>query len=107
MRRISPTSAPKDRRSALAHIGGDAAGDDAVHHQPVAEAGVGGAQHALAQDAAMRMDQREGGVVADGADVAEVVGEPLQLGHEGAQPDGARRRLDAEGASTARAKASA
>ena len=36
------------------------------------------------------------GIVADGADVAEVIGEALQLGHQRAQPDRARRRLDAE-----------
>ena len=77
-------------------VGRNAAGDDLVHHQAVAEAPVGGPQHALAQDAAMGVEQREGGVVADRADVAEVVGEALQLGHQGAQPDGARWGLDAE-----------
>ena len=35
----------------------------------------------------MRVHQREGGVVADGADVAEMVGEALELGHQRAQPD--------------------
>ena len=44
----------------------------------------------------MGVHQREGGVVADRADVAEMVGEALELGHQRAQPDGARRRLDAE-----------
>ena len=83
-------------RAGLGEVGGDAAGHDAVHHQPVAEAGVGDAQHVLAQDAAVGVHEREGGVVADGADVAEVVGEALQLGHQRAQPDRARRRLDAE-----------
>ena len=34
----------------------------------------------------MGVHQREGGVVADRADVAEVVGEPLELGHQRAQP---------------------
>ena len=39
------------------------------------------------------MHQRERGVVADGADVAEMIGEPLELGHQRAQIDGARRHL--------------
>ena len=77
-----------------AEVGGDAAGHDAVPHQPVAEGGVGGAQHALAQHAAMGVHQREGGIVADRADVAEMVGEPLEFGHQRAQPDGARRHVD-------------
>ena len=45
------------------------------------KARVGRAQHALAQHAAMGVHQREGGVVADRADVAEMVGEALELGH--------------------------
>ena len=44
----------------------------------------------------MGMDQGEGGVVADGADVAEMIGDPFQLGHQRAQPDGAWRRLQPE-----------
>ena len=52
----------------------------------MAEGAVRGAQHALAQHAAMRMHQREGGVVADGADIAEMIGKPLELGHQRAQP---------------------
>ena len=40
--------------------------------------------------------QGEGGVVADRADVAEMIGEPLELGHHAAQGVRARRRLDAE-----------
>ena len=88
-------AAPRSRAAPSGvEVGGDAARHDPVHHQPVAEAGVGGAQHALAQHAAMRVHEREGGVVADGADIAEMIGQPLQLGHQRAQPDGARRRLD-------------
>ena len=83
-------------RARRRQVARDAAGHDAVHHQAVAEAGVGGAQHVLAQDAAVGVHEREGGVVADGADVAEVVGEALELGHQRAQPDRARRRLEAE-----------
>src|SRR5690606_30070753 len=40
--------------------------------------------------------ERESGVVADGADVAEMIGKPLELGHQRAQPVSAGRRLDAE-----------
>ena len=40
--------------------------------------------------------QGEGGVVADRADVAEMVGEPFEFGHDAAQDLRARRRLDAE-----------
>ena len=61
----------------------------------MAEAGVRDAQHVLAQDAAVCMDQREGGVIADGADVAQVVGETLQLRHKRAQPHRPHRRLAA------------
>ena len=46
----------------------------------------------FAEDAALRMHERERSIVADGADVAEMVGEPLKLGHQRTQIDGARRR---------------
>ncbi len=62
----------------------------------MAEAGVRGAQHALAQHRGMGVHQRERGVVADRADIAEVVGDALQFRHQGAQPDAARGRLDAK-----------
>src|SRR6185312_12855284 len=78
----------------IGEIRADAAGDGAVHHQPVAEGEVGDAQHLLAQGAAVRVHQAEGRVVADCADVANVVGEPLEFGHQRPQPLGARRRLD-------------
>ena len=51
-------------------------------------------KRALAQDAAFGIDQREGGVVADGADIAEMIGEALKLGHQRAQPDRALRHVD-------------
>ena len=44
----------------------------------------------------MREHDRERGVVADGADVAEVVGHALKLCHQRAQPLGARRRRNGE-----------
>ena len=62
----------------------------------MAERLLGGAQHALAQDPAMGVHQRERRVVADRADVAEVIGEPLHFGHQRAQPVGSRRNRDAE-----------
>ena len=77
-------------------VGGGAARHDAVHHQAMAETGVSDAQDVLAQDAAVGVNEGEGGVVADGANVAEVVGEALKLGHQRAQEDRARRRLETE-----------
>ena len=62
----------------------------------MAEGSIARAQHPLAQHAAMGMHEREGGVVADGADIAEMIGETLQFGHQRPQPDRARRNLDAE-----------
>ena len=82
-------------RAARRHVL-DAARHDAVHHQPMPERAVGGRQHPLAENAAMGMDQRERRVVADRADVAEMVGDALELGHDAAQDLCARRRLDLE-----------
>ena len=42
----------------------------------------------------MGVDDRERGVVADRADVAEMIGDALELGHDAAQDLGARRRID-------------
>ena len=64
-----------------AQIGRDAARNDAVHHQPMAETHRRRAQHALAQHGAMRQHDAERGIVADRAEIAEVVGDPLQLRH--------------------------
>ena len=95
-----------DRRDSVgAEIDGDAAGNDRVHHQAMPESGLGGAQRALAHRPAMGVHQRERGVVADRADVAEMVGEPLQFGHQRAQPAARGGGVDPERASTARAKA--
>ncbi len=44
----------------------------------------------------MGMHEREGGVIADRADVAEMVGQTLQLRHQPAQPLRTRRCLDIE-----------
>src|SRR6185312_2164035 len=86
-----------DRRAPLGgKIESDAAGHDAIAHQPMAEGRIRRAQHPLAQRAAMRMHQRESRVVADGADITEMIGETLELGHQRAQPLRPRRRGDAE-----------
>ena len=77
-------------------IAPDAAGYDAVHHQPVAEALIVLPQHLFAQRRTMREHDREGRVVADGADIAEMIGEPFEFRHQRAQPYGARRRRPAE-----------
>jgi hypothetical protein len=73
-----------------------AARHDDVAHQPMAESGIGRAQHALAQHAAMRQHHRERRVVANGADIAEMIGNALQLRHQSAQPHCPRRRFDAQ-----------
>ena len=74
----------------------NAAWHDAIHHQPVPETALRGAQNALAQDAAMGEHEGKAGVVADGADIAEMVGEALELRHQSAQPNRARRNFDFE-----------
>ena len=72
----------------------DPARHDRIHHQTVTERGVGSAQDALAQDGGVRMHQCKRSVVADRADVAEMVGKPLELGHQRPQILRPRRRLD-------------
>ena len=67
------------RRAGAGPLG--AARDDAVHHQAVAERAVRRRQHALAEDAAMGVDERERRIVADRADVAQMIGDALKLGH--------------------------
>ena len=62
----------------------------------MAEGDRGRAQGPLAQHGAMGVHQRKGGVVADGPDVAEMVGEPLQFRHQAAQPMRARGRLETQ-----------
>ena len=78
-------------------VDGRAARHHPVHHQPVAESGVARLKDFLAQDAAMGVDQRVGGVVADEAEVVDVVRDPLELGQERTQPVRPWRRLRAGG----------
>jgi hypothetical protein len=42
----------------------------------------------------MRVHERKRGVIADGTDIAEMVGEALEFSHQGAQVDRAWRRLN-------------
>ncbi len=88
-RRVAPGPSARD-------VPGDAARHDAIHHQAMGEGSIGRGEQALAEDAAMRVDQRERGVVADRADIAEMIGDALELRHHAAQQPGARRRLDLE-----------
>ena len=97
-----PASTLADKRTQaldalVGEIAGDAPGDDAVAHQAVAKAQIGGPQDAFTQDAAMGMHERKRRVVANRPDVAEVIGQPLELSHECAQPNGAPWRLDLQG----------
>src|SRR5262249_37804031 len=69
------------RRALLFKIGSYTPRQHAIHHQAMVKAPICRPQDLLAQDAAMRVKQRKRGVVADGADVPEVIGEALELGH--------------------------
>ena len=87
-----------DRRQAgCVDIDRDAARDHPVHHQAVAEGGGCATQDPLAQHRAVGVHQREGRVVADRADVTEMIGDALELRHQRAQPVCARRCFDAAG----------
>ena len=63
----------------------------------MAEAGIRGAQRVLAQNAALRVHDGEGRIVADRTDIAEMIGHALKLGHQGAQIDRARGHLRVPG----------
>jgi len=60
------------------------------------ERAAAGLQHALAQNAAMRVIERERRVITDRADVAEMIGDALELGHHAAQHCGTRRHRNVE-----------
>ena len=61
----------------------------------------------FAQHATMDMHQGEGGVIADCADISEMIGEAFEFSHQCAQPHSSLRRVDAIAASVARGKQSA
>jgi len=62
----------------------------------VAEALRRRGEDVLADDCAAGQDRHDAGVVADRAHVAHMVRKPLQLGHDAAQQDGARRHVPAK-----------
>ena len=72
----------------------NAPGQDAVHHQPVAEGARRNTQHELAQHGCLRVQEGERSVIADRAEIAEMVGDALKLGHRGAYGVGALRDFD-------------
>jgi hypothetical protein len=71
----------------FAEVVGHAAGRNDIPQQSVTEGAIGCAQHALPQHAAMRVHQGEGGIIADRADVAEMVGKPLEFSDQCPQPN--------------------
>ena len=56
-----------------------------VHHQPVAEGGVGGGAEGFAVPGEAGIEEGEAGIAGDGADIGGMVGDALELGHDGAQ----------------------
>ena len=58
------------------------------------KARVRGPENLLAQNAAVGVHERERGIIADRPDIAEMVGEPLELRHQRAQIDRTRWNLD-------------
>ena len=62
----------------------------------MAETQARGSKNPFAENAGVRVHQAKGGVVADRADVADVIGEALKLGHQSPQVNGAARNLDFE-----------
>jgi hypothetical protein len=86
-----------DRGAAVGrNVLGDTAGNDPVHHQAVTEGPVGRRQYAFAENTAMGVDQRESSVVADCTEIAEMIGDALELRHDAAQHGGPRRSVEAE-----------
>ena len=63
-------------------VAGDAARRDAIHHQPMAERHLRCPQDLFAQYRAMGLHDRECGIVAYRADVAEMIGDAFKLGHD-------------------------
>ncbi len=80
---------------ALIQVRRHAAGDDAIHHEAVAEGLAREPLPRLAQPRELVETEGESDVVEHRADVADMVGDALALAHQGAQPNGARRHLQA------------
>ncbi len=79
-------------------VAGDAAGDERVHHEAMAEQLARAPLPVFAQTGALDMGEGETDIVTDGADVAQMVGDTLALGHERTQTQGARRHQASGGA---------
>jgi hypothetical protein len=73
-----------------------AAWHDRVHHQPMSETEIRNAQRLLAQNAAPGVHNRERRVIADGADIPEMIRKALELGHERSQIARPRRNFDVQ-----------
>ena len=94
---FDPLDQREERRDVLSlQIDDNASRRDAIHHQAVSETARRFSQDAFADDAALRMHQCEGRVVTDGADIAEMIGEPFEFSHQRAQICRARRNIDVE-----------
>ncbi len=81
-------------RAVCSEITRDAARHDDIHHQPMPKARLRGPQRLLAQDAAVGVHERERGIVANGPDITEMVGETLELRHQRPQINRTRWNLD-------------
>ena len=57
---------------------------DAIPHQSVSETMIGGPENKFPQDATMGLHQRKGSIVADRADIAQMVRKAFQFSHESA-----------------------
>ena len=79
-------------RAFVVQVRRNASRHHAIHHQTMPEGAAAYIQDALAQDTAMGVVERECRVVADRADVAEMIGDALELGHHPAEHGRARRR---------------
>ncbi len=78
-----------DNRLALGiKVRRDPARHDAVAHEAMAEGGFCCAKNLFAQHAHLRQHHHKGGIVADPADIAQVIGQPFQFGHQPAQGEG-------------------
>src|SRR5438445_321742 len=65
---------------------GDAAGNDVVHEHPVPERRQVLAQHVFLQPRELRETEGEAAVVAEIAEIAQMIGNPLAFERERAQP---------------------
>ncbi len=62
-----------------------------VHHQPVAEGGMGGDAEGFALPGEAGLQEGEAGIARDVPDIGGVIGQALDLGHDGAEMIGCAR----------------